>query len=57
MEEKQLIVSDPVFIKIRQQLETWRNADNKGKAIPSGKNNKLKEFKFVIQGNSKNFTD
>jgi len=34
MEGKQLILSDPVFIEIRKQLETWRIADNKGKAIP-----------------------
>ena len=34
MEGKQLILSDPVFIEIRKQLETWRSADSKGKAIP-----------------------
>jgi len=34
MEGKQLTLSDPIFIEIRKQLETWRSADNKGKAIP-----------------------
>jgi hypothetical protein len=34
MKKKQLIVSDPAFIEIRQQLETWRSTNEKGKSIP-----------------------
>jgi len=34
MEKNQLIVSDPTFIEIRQQLEMWRSTSKKGKAIP-----------------------
>ena len=34
MEEKQLTTSNPVFVEIRNQLETWRNSSRKGKSIP-----------------------